>query len=92
MSTVVLRKGNKSGLIKRLGVLEMTPDNQDMFIVDVSQLFYHIAWPFGGNPSNLIEPIKDCLNHYPYESKKVIVFDKYEAQLRKYRGLFKVKS
>ena len=73
-----LRKGNKSGLVKRLGVLEMNPYNPDMVIVDVSQLFYHIVWPFGGKPSDLVESIKERLTHYPNESKKVIVFDKYE--------------
>ncbi|KAK3098071.1 hypothetical protein FSP39_015885 [Pinctada imbricata] len=73
-----LRKGNKSGLVKRLGVLEITPDNPDMVIVDVSQLFYRIVWPFGGKPSDLVDSIKERLNHYPNESKKVIVFDKYE--------------
>ena len=43
-----------------------------------THLFYHIVWPFGGKPSDLVESIKERLNHYPNESKKAIVFDKYE--------------
>ena len=38
-----LRKGNKSDLVKRLGVLETLPNTADAVIVDVSQLFYHIV-------------------------------------------------
>ena len=38
-----LRKGNKSDLVKCLGVLETLPNTADAVIVDVSQLFYHIV-------------------------------------------------
>ncbi len=54
-----LRKGNKSGLVKRLGVLETLSTTADTIIVDVSQLFYHIVWPHGGSPSDLILSIQD---------------------------------
>ena len=74
----LFEKGNKSGLVKRLGVLEMTPDIQDMVIVDVSQLCYHIVRPFGGKLSDLVESIKERLNQYPNESRKIIVFGIYE--------------
>ena len=40
-----LRKANKSGLVKRLGVVEISPKSADTVIVDVSQLFYHMVWP-----------------------------------------------
>ena len=35
-----LHKGNKSGLIKHLSVLEILPSAPDIVIVDASQLFY----------------------------------------------------
>ena len=38
-----LRKGNKSGLVKRLGVVDIYPKSADTLIVDVSQLFYHMV-------------------------------------------------
>lgn len=39
-----LRRASKSGLVKRLSVLEMSPTAPDIIItVDVSQLFYHIS-------------------------------------------------
>ena len=72
-----LRKGNKSGLVKRLGVVEISPKSADTVIVDVSQLFYHIVWSHGGSPSDLIASIQSCLSRYRDASKKVVVFDKY---------------
>ena len=47
-----LRKANKSGLVKRLSMLEVLPTSPDTIIVDVSQLFYHSVWPHGGNFSD----------------------------------------
>ena len=38
-----LRKANKSGLVKHLGVLEVSPTSPDAIVVDMSQLFYHTA-------------------------------------------------
>ena len=46
-----LRKGNKSSLVKRLGVVDISPKPADTLIADVSQLFYHMIWPHGGIPS-----------------------------------------
>ena len=42
-----LRKPSKSGLMKRLGVLDASPAIVDVVIVDVPQLFYHIVWRHG---------------------------------------------
>ena len=42
-----LRKSSKSGLVKRLGVLDASTAIVDVVIVDVPQLFYHIVWPHG---------------------------------------------
>ena len=73
-----LRKGNTSGLVKRLGVLQILPVPADIVIVDVSQLFYHIVWPHGGSPSDLIASIQGRLSHYPDGTEKVVVFNKYK--------------
>ncbi|XP_014676492.1 PREDICTED: uncharacterized protein LOC106816405 [Priapulus caudatus] len=73
-----LRKGNKSGLVKLLGVREVLPSATDIVIVDVSQLFYHIMWPHGGSPSDLIASIQCRLSRYPDGIAKIIVFDKYQ--------------
>ena len=74
-----LRKGNKSDLVKRLGILETRPTAPDAVIIDVSQLFYHIAWPHGGVPADLIASIKGRLSRYPNDSDKIVVFDKYQG-------------
>ncbi|MCG7883058.1 MAG: hypothetical protein JAY96_15870 [Candidatus Thiodiazotropha endolucinida] len=73
-----LRKGNKSGLVKRLGVVDIYPKSADTLIVDVSQLFYHMVWPHGGNPSDLIASIEERLSNYGDATKKIVVFDKYQ--------------
>lgn len=73
-----LRKGNKSGLVKRLGVLENCPTAPDIVIVDVSQLFYHTVWPFHGSVSDLISSIQGRLSRYPDAAEKIVVFDKYQ--------------
>ena len=73
-----LRKVNKAGLVKRLGVPEILPEAANTVIVNVSQLFYHIVWPHGGTPSNLIVSIQSRLSYYTDGAKKIIVFDKYK--------------
>ncbi len=73
-----LRKGNKAGLVKHLGVLEMLPTTPDVVVVDVLQLFYHIVWRHGGSPSDLIASIQGRLSHYSNGIEKIIVFDKYQ--------------
>ena len=74
-----LCKGNKSDLVKRLGVLETIPTDTDALIVDVSQLFYHIVWPHGGYPSDLIASIQTRLSRYPTNAEEILVFDKYQG-------------
>ena len=72
-----LRKGNKSGLVKRLSVLEILPSAPDIVIVDVSQLFYRIVWPHHGSVSDLMSSIQGRLVRYTDGAEKIIVFDKY---------------
>ena len=55
----------------------MLPDSPDTLIVDVSQLFYHIVWPHGGQPLDLIASIQARLRQYPDNTEKIVVFDKY---------------
>ena len=73
-----LRKGNKSSLVKRLGVVDISPKPADTLIVDVSQLFYHMIWPHGGIPSDLVASIEERLGNYPDATMKIVVFDKYQ--------------
>ena len=58
-------QSNKSDLVKRLGIHETVPCTAETIIVDVSQLFYHIVWPHGGSPSDIIASIKSCLCQPP---------------------------
>ena len=48
-----LLNDTKSSLVKRIGV-DIFPKSADAIIVDVSQIFYHIAWAHGGNPLDLV--------------------------------------
>lgn len=70
-----LRKGSKAPLAHKLCVPLLRPPPPDVTIVDVSQLLYHIVWPFRGDVSVLVESIKTRLSSHPGE--KVLVFDKY---------------
>ena len=72
-----MRKGNRSALVKRLGVIDGTPATADIVIVDVQQLLYRIVWPHGGSRSDVIELIRRRLSQYHNEAEKIIVFDKY---------------
>jgi len=53
-----LRKGNKSVLVNRLGVILKNPSPPDTLLMDASQLLYYIVWPSSGTVSNLAEGIK----------------------------------
>ena len=44
---------------------ETVPCTAETIIVDVSQLFYHIVWPHGGSPSDIIASIKSRLSQPP---------------------------
>ena len=72
-----LRKASKSALSKRLSIAAVLPDSPDTLIVDVSQLFYHIVWPHGGQPLDLIASIQARLRQYPDNTEKIVVFEKH---------------
>ena len=59
-----LRKSSKSPLVKRLGVVDISPRAASTVIVDVSQLFYHMVWPNGGSLADLISSIQARLDRY----------------------------
>ena len=65
-----LRNANKTELVKYLGVLDIFPTLADIIIIDVPQLFYHIVWPLGGWPSDLIASTQGRLSHYPDGTEK----------------------
>ena len=48
-----LRKGNKSVLTQRLGVIDSNPNGPDVVLVDASQLMYHVVWPSTGTVADL---------------------------------------
>ena len=70
-----LRKGNKAPLAHKLCVYAQQPPQPDVTIVDVSQLLYHVVWPFRGTVSVLVESMKTRLSAIAGE--KILVFDKY---------------
>ena len=74
-----LRKGNKSDLVKRLGVLETLPNTADAVIVDVSQLFYHIVFASWWQSLRLDCFYQESLSRYQSNAEKIIVFDKYQG-------------
>ena len=76
-----LRKGNKSVLCNRLGVVQVDPSTPDVVIVDMQHMLYHIVWPHAGDALMLFENAKQRLsNHhgYPPGTEKILVFDRYD--------------
>ncbi|KAH3825899.1 hypothetical protein DPMN_127784 [Dreissena polymorpha] len=45
----------------------------------MSQLFYHMVWPNGGSPADLISSIQARLDRYAHSVEMTLVFDKYKA-------------
>ena len=74
-----MRKSSKSPLVKRLGVVDISPRAASTVIVDVSQLFYHMVWPNGGSPADLISSIQARLDRYADSVEKILVLDKYKT-------------
>lgn len=57
-----LYKGSKSGVVKHLGVPEVSPAGADIVIVDVSQLFYQSVCPYGSSITDLVASIQGRLS------------------------------
>ena len=76
-----LRRGNKSGLCNRLGVVQVDPSTPDVVIVDIQQMLHHIVWPHGGDAHMLFENTIQRLasyQGYPPGTDKILVFDRYD--------------
>ena len=59
-----LRKGNKSGIVQRLGILEASPPVPDVVLVDASQLIYHVVWTSSGTLSDFAASMGPRLERY----------------------------
>ena len=73
-----LRKGNKSVLVKSLGVFATALSAPDVVLVDAGQLLFHVVWPVAGTMRDLAESFGAYLAQYPPDSKKMVVFDQYD--------------
>ena len=76
-----LRKGNKSVLCNRLGVVQVDPSTPDVVTVDMQQMLYHIVWHMEGTPPMMLENTKQRLSSnqsYPPGTEKILVFDRYD--------------
>ncbi|KAJ8412704.1 hypothetical protein AAFF_G00116550 [Aldrovandia affinis] len=71
-----LRKGNKSMIVQRLGILVPNPHPPDVVLVDASQLIYHVVWPTSGTVADLAASMGRRLNCYITQT--FIIFDRYE--------------
>ena len=71
-----LRKGNKSVLVHRLGILDPNPPVSDVVLIDASQLIYHVVWPSSGTVADLAAGMGNRLKCYNTET--FVIFDRYE--------------
>ncbi|KAJ8400373.1 hypothetical protein AAFF_G00397560 [Aldrovandia affinis] len=71
-----LRKGNKSVIVKRLGILVPNPQVPDVVLVDESQLIYHVVGPTSGTVADLAASMGRQLNCYITQT--FVIFDRYE--------------
>lgn len=71
-----LRKGNKSVIVQRLGVLVSNPHPPEVVLVDASQLVYHVVWPSFGTVTDLAASMGHRLNRY--DAKTFVIFDRYD--------------
>ena len=71
-----LRRGSKSPLVKRLGVVALEPNDPVTVIVDAQQILYHVVWPINGTAKDLAMPIYARLKDYR-DAERILVFDKY---------------
>ena len=74
---VCLRKGDKTVLVKCLGVPVNSAPAPDVVLVDASQLLYHVVWPVAGTAGDLALSFGVRLSSYRPEAKKLVLFDRY---------------
>ena len=90
-----LRKGDKSVIVKKLGVVSEAEEKADIIFVDGSQLLYHVTWPSQGRVCDLAASMSSRL-HTSYIQQIArdifVIFDNYGTELvakdhkRKRRG------
>ncbi len=73
-----LRKGNRSVLVHRHGVVINSPPPPDTLLVDASQLLYHIVWPSSGTVSDVANGMKSRLTSYK-GAITYVIFDRYDG-------------
>ena len=71
-----LRKGNKSVIVQRLGVLDPNPQPPDVVLVDASQLIYHVVWPSAGTVADLAASMGRRLHQHITQT--YVIFDRYQ--------------
>ena len=54
------------------------PPVPDVVLVDAGQLMYHVVWPVAGTTKDLAESFGARLAHYPADTKKLVLFDRYD--------------
>ena len=64
-----LRYGNKTVLVKCLGVPVNSTPVPDVVLVDGSQLLYHVVWPVAGTAGDLALGFGVRLSRYPLEAQ-----------------------
>lgn len=71
-----LRKGNKSVIAQRLGVLDPNPQPPDVVLVDASQLIYYVVWPSAGTVADLAASMGRRLHQHITQT--YVIFDRYQ--------------
>ena len=67
-----LRKGDKTVLVKCLGVPVNSPPAPDMVLVDASQLLFHVVWPVAGTAGDLASSFGVRLSRYHPEAQNLV--------------------
>ena len=76
-----LRKGDKALLVKSShSVSVTTPCAPDVVLIDADQLLYHVVRPVSGTTRDLAARLSTRLAHYPPDSKKIVLFNKYDQE------------
>ena len=73
----VFEKGDKTVLVKCLGVPVNCASAPDVVLVDASQMLYHVAWLIAGTVGDLTLSFGVGLSRYPPEAQKLVLFDRY---------------
>ena len=81
-----LRKGDKTVLVKCLGVPVNSTPAPDVVLVDASQLLYHVVWLVAETTGDLASSFGVRLIRYPTDAQQLVLFDRYYEYRRTMRG------